>query len=34
LLDEKGRIEELARMGAGKVVTDAAREHAKEMIRK
>jgi DNA repair protein RecN (Recombination protein N) len=34
LLDEKGRVEELARMGAGKVVTDAAREHAKEMIGK
>lgn len=32
LLDEKGRVEELARMGAGKVVTDAAREHAKEMM--
>lgn len=34
LLDENGRVEELARMGAGKVVTDAAREHAKEMIKK
>ncbi len=33
-LDQKGRVEELARMGAGKVVTDAAREHAKEMIKK
>ncbi|MBI3581083.1 MAG: DNA repair protein RecN [Nitrospinae bacterium] len=33
-LDQQGRVEELARMGAGKVVTDAAREHAKEMIKK
>jgi len=33
-LDENGRIEELARMGAGKVITDAAREHAKEMMGK
>ncbi len=33
-LDDKGRIEELARMGAGKVVTDAARKHAEEMISK
>lgn len=33
-LDDHGRVEELARMGAGKVVTDAAREHAREMIGK
>lgn len=33
-LDDEGRVEELARMGAGKTITDAAREHAKELIKK
>lgn len=33
-LDQNGRIEEVARMGAGKVVTEAARELAKEMIKR
>ena len=33
-LDDGGRVEELARMGAGKTITDAAREHAKELIKK
>ncbi len=33
-LDDDGRVEELARMGAGKTITDAAREHAKELIKK
>ena len=31
-LDDEGRVEELARMGAGKKITEAARRHAKEMI--
>ena len=31
-LDDDGRVEELARMGAGKEITEAARRHAKEMI--
>ena len=31
-LGEDGRVEELARMGAGKKITEAARRHAKEMI--
>ena len=33
LVDEGGRIEELARMLAGETVTDAARRHAREMVK-
>lgn len=31
-LDDEDRVEELARMGAGREITEAARRHAKEMI--
>lgn len=31
-LNDDGRVEELARMGAGKIITEAARRHAKELI--
>jgi DNA repair protein RecN (Recombination protein N) len=33
LLDDGGRVEELARMLAGESVTDAARRHAREMVK-
>lgn len=33
-LDNNGRVEELARMGAGREITEAARKHAREMIKK
>ncbi len=34
VLDDGARVEEIARMGAGLEVTDAAREHAREMLGK
>ncbi len=34
LLEDAGRVEEIARMGAGVEITDAAREHAREMLEK
>ena len=34
VLDDGARVEEIARMGAGLEITDAAREHAREMLGK
>ena len=34
LLDDDERVEEIARMGTGLEITDAAREHAREMLEK
>jgi DNA repair ATPase RecN len=34
VLDDEDRVEEIARMGTGLEITDAAREHAREMLGK